>query len=129
MPIEAKLSQDCVGIVLDCSGVVTGEELVDVNASAAACASCRYQLWDFSKATRVVASADAVHRLAIQDSSIPEWSALEKIAVVGTSESVGDLTRIYELYSTAWVGRRRDYLVRHFAALDQALRWLEGDSN
>ena len=125
MPIEAQVSQDRFGIVLNGSGVVTGEDLVDVNPTAAACASCRYQLWDFSNATRVVASADAVHRLAIQDSTIPEWSALEKIAVVGIAESVADLTRIYDLYSTAWVGRRRDYRVRQFNALDEALQWLE----
>jgi hypothetical protein len=124
MPVTAVFAEDHEGVVVTCNGIVTGDELVDANARVAACASCRYQLWDFTATTRVVAGAEAIHRLAIQDSAIPEWAALEKIAVIGRDESVEELTKFYELYSSAWVGRRRDYAVRQFSIREQALAWL-----
>jgi hypothetical protein len=125
MSISTDLTRDRLGFIIECFGLVSGEELVDANAKVAACVNCRYQLWDFSKVTRVSVSADAVHRLALQDSQIPEWSALEKIAVVGTAESVAELTRIYELYSTAWIGRCREYQVCQFKSRREAEEWLE----
>lgn len=125
MSISTDLTRDRLGVIIECFGLVSGEELVDANAKVAACVNCRYQLWDFSNVARVSVNAEAIHRLALQDSEIPEWSALEKIAVVGNAESVEELTRIYELYSTAWVGRRREYLVRQFKSRRAAEQWLE----
>jgi len=124
VPINTHLTSDRFGIVLECTGMVDGDELVEANATVSACASCRYQLWLFAEGAHVVADAEAVHRLAIQDSNIPSWSSLEKIAVVGQHRSVLDLTRIYELYSKAWVGRHRDFEVRHFMELASARDWL-----
>lgn len=124
MPVHTDLTSDRLGVFVTCSGLVTGEDLVDANANVVSCVNCRYQLWDFSAVSRIMVSADAIHRLALQDADIPEWSALEKIAVVGADESVEELTRIYELYSSAWVGRRRAYEVRRFSTREAAERWL-----
>ena len=124
MPVQTDLTSDRLGVIVTCSGLVTGEDLVEANAQVGACVNCQYQLWDFSAISQVQVSADAIHRLALQDADIPEWSSLEKIAVVGADESVEELTRVYELYSAAWIGRRRRYEVRQFSTRKAAERWL-----
>lgn len=129
MPVQTDLTSDRLGALVTCSGLVTGEDLVEANALVVACVNCHYQLWDFSAISQVQVSADAIHRLALQDSDIPEWSSLEKIAVVGADESVEELTRVYELYSAAWIGRRRPYEVRQFSTRKAAELWLESPLN
>ena len=124
MPVQTDLTSDRLGVIVTCSGLVTGKDLVEANAQVVACVNCQYQLWDFSAISEVQVSADAIHRLALQDSDIPEWSSLEKIAVVGADDSVDELTRVYELYSSAWIGRRRAYEVRQFSTRKAAEAWL-----
>jgi hypothetical protein len=125
MPVQTDLTSDRLGVIVTCSGLVTGKDLVEANAQVVACVNCQYQLWDFSAISQVQVSADAIHRLALQDSDIPEWSSLEKIAVVGADDSVDELTRVYELYSSALIGRRRAYEVRRFRTRKAAELWLE----
>lgn len=113
--------------VVRCDGVVTGRELIEVNDLISTEPHQRYQLWDFTDADYIAISFDEIHKLAIQDSSIPDESGLQAILVVGTHRSLRNLVETFDRFSSKWVGRRGMFQVVLLETVKDARAWLEAN--
>ncbi len=105
------------------SGMVTGAELVAINADAAVQLDCRFQLWEFIDIESISVSPDEMHTLARQDWTCSLNSQLEKVALVGKAADLKPILDFYELYSKHWVGRPNDFLSEQFDTPAEALAW------
>lgn len=114
----------CGGVVVRCDGNVTGRELIEVNDLVSTEQAYRYQLWDFSDADSIEVSFEEIHKLAIQDSSIPRDCDLQAVLIVGTQTGLANLADTYETFSLKWVGRQRHYRTEMLTSLPEAREWL-----
>ena len=125
MPVTIQYQDDPTGVVLLYTGIVTGDDIMRANDEIADCEECTYQLSDFSGATGVKVSPAEMHRIAIQDCSIPSHYKLEKAAMVGNKDKYARLVDLYYLFAEVWVGKQRQYETRTFDTVEEARQWLE----
>ena len=84
MPVEIQFRSNPEGIVFVYSGTVTGQDIISVNEEIKDREECVYQLSDFRAIDGVKMSPKELHKIAIQDCSVPFHFKLEKMAIVGT---------------------------------------------
>jgi hypothetical protein len=124
MPVEVQIKTNPDGIVFVYSGTVTGQEIIDVNEEVKDLADCVYQLSDFRAIDGVRMSPKEMHKIAIQDCSIPLHYKLEKMAIVGNQQRYARLTDMYYTFAEIWVGKQRQYETRVFETIEEANEWL-----
>ena len=105
MPLHIRYESNPFGVVVTCTGIITGEEIIKANVEVSKCKKCVYQLMGFTEAKTINISLEEMHKIAIQDSTINEYYNLKKIALVGNMHSLKQVFELYELFSGKWVGR------------------------
>jgi len=124
MPVDIQYQSDPVGVVLVYSGDVTGKDIIGVNDKIAECQDCTYQLSDFTAVTHLKISVKEMHRIAIQDCSIPPHYKLMKSALVGNMARYSTLTDLYYMFLEIWVGKQRKYKTKSFDNVEHARQWI-----
>ena len=70
MPHQVSTESNARGVIISLSGVVSGTELLALNGrltSEESFSQCRYQIWDFSKATLLDVTIEQLRSLSMQD--------------------------------------------------------------
>ncbi|KPK54110.1 MAG: hypothetical protein AMS22_06395 [Thiotrichales bacterium SG8_50] len=124
MPVEVQFKENPAGVLLIYTETVTGNDIMRANEQIADCEECTYQLSDFSGVTSVKVSPAEMHRIAIQDCSIPSHYKLEKAAMVGNKDKYARLIDLYYLFAEVWVGKQRQYETRTFSTIEEARQWI-----
>lgn len=124
MTTELQYQDNPAGVTMVFYGDVTGKELIDANNRIADCKECTYQLTDFTGMKKLDISMEELHRVAIQDCTVPPDSKLKKLAIVGDTKRYARLIDLYYLFVNVWVGKSRNYETRTFNDLEDARKWL-----
>ncbi|MFV1997383.1 MAG: hypothetical protein ACC641_05160 [Acidiferrobacterales bacterium] len=124
MPVDIQYQTNPTGVVLVYSGDITGNDIINVNDEIAGCQDCVYQLSDFTAVAHLKISVKEMHRIAIQDCSIPPHYKLMKSALVGNMTRYAMLTDLYYLFLEVWVGKQCKYKTKSFDNVEQARQWI-----
>jgi hypothetical protein len=124
MPAEILYRKDPEGLVFIYTGDVIGADIIGVNDKIADQKDCTYQISDFSRANSIKISPKELHRIAIQDCSIPEQYKLEKMAIIGNKAKYARLVDLYYTFAEIWVGKQRQYETRTFDTIEEANEWI-----
>lgn len=124
MPVDVQYLTDPTGVILVYTGVITGKDIIDVNDKLADCRDCVYQLSDFTTIERLNISIKEMHRIAIQDCSIPPYYALTKMALVGNTSKYDRFIDLYYVFLEIWVGKHRKYQTKTFDDVGDARQWV-----
>ena len=124
MPAKFYLHENKVGIELQLTGNVTGQEMISINKEACKYLDCRFQIWNFLNANTVNISAAEMHQIAIHDNSVSAYMKTEKVALVGNKEVLEGVGEMYETFSNLWVGRPKQYVSRFFTSMKDANEWV-----
>lgn len=124
MSIKIKFENSSQGILLICSDIVTGDELIEANNKILSESNVVYQICDFSTAKDIRIDIEQMHKIAIQDNSYPADSKLSHMAFVGDTLKWKTLSESYEQMSKDWVGRRTKFVTAMFENLEEARNWI-----
>ncbi|MCG6976166.1 MAG: hypothetical protein LJE56_07105 [Acidiferrobacterales bacterium] len=124
MPFEIHQKTDPAGIVIVYTGIATGQDIIDANEKTMDCEACTYQLSDFTGIDGFKVSPKELHKIAIQDCSIPLHYKLEKMALVGNKQKYARLADLYYTFVEIWVGKQRQYETRTFDTIEEARQWI-----
>ena len=127
MPIKLSYTKDG-GILAVGSGILTGQEVKDVNAEVyktpQMIKAIAYQLVDFSEVTKLEATASEVEDLARQDEEAARINPDMFIALVGKDDLIYGMSRMWEgLASSAPI----ETMV--FRKLGDAKKWIKEKLN
>ncbi len=128
MSVELIFEENDTGVLIMCTGHVSGGELIKANDILIPKQNVVYQIWDFSLAKEVQIEIEQIHRAAIQDDSFPESSSLTHIAFVGDTNKWGHIYETYEHMSKTWVGRHIKFSSAMFESMDEAREWINQDA-
>ena len=115
------------GVIVRCDGVVTGEELLEINARVSSIDGQRYQLWDFTDIDYFEIDFEQIHRLAIQDVAFTKDSNLQAVVFVGSFHRLCRLVDTYESFLSAWIGRSTDFVTHMLPTLSEARAWIQAN--
>ena len=124
MPVTIIYTDEPYGVIGVFTGNVTGEDIVAFNNEVAGCKECKYQLTDYRAANSIQVTPKELHKIAIQDASIPQDYEISKMAMVGDTEKYSDQIKTYFLFLDHWIGKRRDFESKAFSSMDEACEWL-----
>lgn len=124
MPVDIQYHSNPIGVVIVYSGVITGKDIIGVNEKIANCQDCIYQLSDFTEIESLSVSVKEMHRIAIQDCSIPPHYKLTNSALVGNTTRYAMLVDLYYLFVEVWVGKHRKYSTQTFNNIEDARLWI-----
>ena len=124
MTIKIDSEKNPSGVYVECSGVITGKDLIDINQVITGCSSYTYQLFDFTKITNLEITPEEMHIIVMQDDSLPLNTELSKAAIVGNQKTLKGLDEIYHIISGQWVGRRRPFESQTFKSVEDARDWI-----
>lgn len=124
MSIKIKFENSGKGVVYTCSGIVTGNELIDANNTIISNPNIIYQICDVSKAKDIRIDVEQMHAIAIQDNSYPPDSKLSCVVFIGDLSKWKTLYDSYEQMSKEWVGRRTNFTTTVFDNIKDARAWL-----
>lgn len=124
MPAEILYKNNPEGLVFIYTGDVIGTDIISVNDKIADQQDCTYQISDFSGADSIKITPKELHRIAIQDCSIPHHYKLEKMAMVGNTAKYARLVDLYYTFAEIWVGKQRRYETRAFDTMEEAKQWI-----
>ena len=128
MPYEVSTESNGFGVVISLSGIVSGPELVALNLrlnNEESFAQCRFQIWDFSKATRLDLSADEIRALAMQDIPASAINPTLNMAIVGEPDFFGNRDRIFLIFEEVWTAFRPKF----FTDLEAARNWASSEQH
>jgi hypothetical protein len=126
VPYEVGTESNGFGVIVSFSGVVSGPELLDLNlrlTNEESFAQCRYQVWDFSTATRLDISADEIRAIAMQDISGSAINPTLNIAIVGEAAFFANRDRIFLIFEEVWTAFRPKF----FTDFEVARKWASND--
>lgn len=124
MPVDIQYHSNPIGVVILYTGAITGIDIIGVNDKIADCQDCIYQLSDFTAVESLNISVKEMHRIAIQDCSIPPYYKLTKSALVGNTTKYAMLADLYYVFVEIWVGKRRKYRTKIFDNVKDARQWI-----
>lgn len=124
MPVNVEYKTNPTGVILLYSGFITGIDIINVNNEIADCRDCVYQLSDFTSIEQLDISIKEMHRIAIQDCSIPPYYSLTKMALAGSTSKYARFIDLYYLFLEIWVGKHRKYETKTFDNIDEARQWV-----
>ena len=84
------------GILITCSGTVTGADTIRVNAEITQDPHLRYQIWDYTQADDISMSIEEMHELAIQDKKYRSDAQMKRFALVGPAKIINEAFETYE---------------------------------
>jgi len=105
MPLEIKYIDNGLGALFSGSGVVTGQELTNINEfESEEYNKCKYWLYDFSETEIFDVSSEEIKTVASQDLSEAKEDPDIIGAVVAPKDLIYGLVRMWEIYSekTGW---------------------------
>ena len=126
MPYQISTESNPLGIVISFSGVASGEEILALNLrlnTEESFSQCHYQIWDFSKATRLDMTSEQLRMACMQDIVSSEKNPNQKIAVVGQPLFFGGRDRIFQIFEEVWTA----YKPKFFLDLETAREWASSD--
>jgi hypothetical protein len=127
MPHEVGTESNGLGVVVSFSGVVSGPEVLDLNArliSEESYSRCRYQVWDFSKASRLDLTIDDLRSISVQDITASAINPDVRIAIVGEPAFFANRDQIFQIFEEVWTSYRPKFftdseIAREWAASDR----------
>ena len=122
MPYEVSTESNGFGVVVSFSGVVSDPELLELNDrlnNEESFAQWRYQIWDFSKATRLDLTADEIRAIAMQDAPASAINPTLNIAIVGEHSFFGNREHIFLIFEEVWTAFRPKF----FTDFETARAW------
>lgn len=124
MAIELQYENDHTGVVVVCTGQVTGDEIMQTNDVINPDLELQYHIWDFSAVQNIKVSIKQIHRIAMQDNIIPMESRMTHAAFIGNLKLWKHLYDAYDRISRVWVGRRTRFATEVFETMEQARDWI-----
>ncbi|MFA5261003.1 MAG: hypothetical protein WC450_07245 [Candidatus Omnitrophota bacterium] len=122
MTIEKFFNETDGGLIVNGSGTITGQDIIDFNNalySGTDPTQIKYQLCDFTKVEKIEVSNDQIQTLAEQDRAGIEKHPHQLIAIVGEKKLVYGLARMWEAYTEPIKSQRGVFKTRM-----EARRWL-----
>ena len=126
MPHQISTESNALGVVISFSGVVSSAEILALNArliSEESFSRCRYQVWDFSKATRLDITIEQLRSVSMQDTAASEKNPNLKVAIVGQSSFFEGRDRFFQIYEEVWT----TYKPKVFSDVETAREWALSD--
>ena len=122
MPYQVTTESNARGVIISLSGVVSGTELLALNGrltSEESFSQCRYQIWDFSKATLLDVTIEQLRSLSMQDAEASAENPNVKIAIVGQQAFFSGKDRIFQIFEDVWT----TYKSKVFLDVETAREW------
>lgn len=122
MPHQVHTESNASGVVISFSGIVSGDEVVALNArliTEDSFSRCRYQVWDFSKTTRLDISTEDLRSISLQDIGASAINSSLKVAIVGEPRLFNNKDRIFAIFEEVWT----NYRPRFFPDFETAREW------
>jgi len=126
MPHEIATESNAEGVAITLSGVVSGTELVELNdrlASEESFSQCRYQIWDFSNATRLDIEIEDLRSISLRDIASSAINPRLKTAIVGQPSLFGGKDRIFLIFEEVWTS----YRPKFFTEVETAREWASSE--
>ena len=123
MSFEIAFENQGRGVVITWTGRVTGKEMLCANEAMYAQdpnSILKYQIWDYSNAESIEASADEMRDLAFQDYAVSSHNPDQMEATVVTPQLWADTDHLYENYSKIWTG----FKSKVFLSILDARKWV-----
>jgi len=124
MPHQVSTESNADGVVISFLGVVSGDELVDLNGrliSEESFSRVRYQIWDFSSATRLDLEIEELRSISLQDIAASAANPSLKVAIVGQPILFGGRDRIFQIFEEVWTTYRPEL----FLDVEAAREWVK----
>jgi len=126
MPHQVHTDSTGTGAVISFSDVVSGAEVLELNArlsSEESYSRCRYQVWDFSGATRLDLTVDDLRNISVQDITASAVNPNVRLAIVGKPEFFANRDRIFQIFEEVWTA----YRPKFFSDFETAREWASSD--
>lgn len=126
MSYQITTESNPAGVVIAFSGVVSGAEIITLNdqlASDESFSRCRYQVWDFSDATRLDITIDELRSVAFRDMDASAINPNLKIAIVGGQRLFRGRDEIFQTLEEVWTM----YKPKVFLDAETARKWASSD--
>ena len=126
MPYQVATESNGSGVIVSFSGVVSGPEVIDLNlrlTNEESFSQCRYQIWDFLKATRLDLSVDDLRTISIQDIAGSAINPTLRMAIVGKPDFFANMDRIFLIFEEEWTA----YKPKFFEDLEAAREWISSE--
>lgn len=126
MPHQTSTESNPAGVVIAFTGVVSGDEIIALNdrlASEESYSRCHYQVWDFSKATRLDITIDELRGVSERDVAASAINPNVKIAIVGEEKLFRGRDRIFQTLEEVWT----IYRPKIFVDVEAAKKWAASD--
>lgn len=125
MPGTIHIEHGGTGVLLAMNGLVSGREIIDLNAQIYAAdpdKRLRYQIWDFTGARRMEVTPQELHIITTQDKEEAEKNANQLVALVGSPRQLNGVDVTYRIFSQAWIGG--GFQSDSFDNLGEARQWI-----
>jgi hypothetical protein len=112
------------GVVLSCSGVLTGQELIDANRSMVAEGNrgLRYAILDISAVEKIQVSPADVRATVEDDRRLAAMAAPGMLVAIAAPQDLGfGLARMWEVFA----GRETEWRISVFRSMDDANSWIK----
>lgn len=124
MAVTISFENEGRGVVLDHTGRITGEELLDAVRSMYAQDSdhrLRYQICDYSNAEALDITEAQLRSVAMLDKRAAAENPDQIVALVGKQDLFRGAEKRYAIYADVWAG----FDTRSFTSITKARAWIE----
>ena len=128
MHFEIEVEEQGRGVLVRCTGVVTGDGLAAANTEmygAVPDGEFEYQVWDLTGADSVAVSSEELRNLAMQDAAETSEQPGHLVAIVGDPDYLMGADELYTIYAEVW----SDVQSKSFKTVDEARVWIESNRN
>lgn len=126
MPGTTHFDDNGTGVILNMTGLVTGQEIIEINARIYAAdpdKKLRYQIWDFTESVRMEVSPRELDIITRQDRDEAMQNPHQLVALVGSPRQLNGVDISYQIFSQNWVGD--GFQSASFRTLKEAHQWIE----
>jgi hypothetical protein len=105
MPHKISYESNGLGVVLAFTGIIEADEINKLHIrlkSDESFLQWRYQIWDFSNATKLNISIDQIRRFAMQDAIAAHKNPHQKIALIPRESTHIGLDRAFHILEGVW---------------------------
>jgi len=125
MPGTIQFDDSDTGVILNMTGMVTGQEIIEINARIYADdpdKKLRYQIWDFTESVRMEVSPRELDIITRQDRDEAMQNPHQLVALVGSPRQLNGVDISYQIFSQNWVGE--GFQSASFRTLKEARQWI-----
>jgi hypothetical protein len=124
VPIEVSYEKQGAGVVVVCTGSISGAEIRETNASLYASperiAALRYQIWDLTGVTHLDVTNDDLREFAMQDMAAARTNPNMVNAIVGDPQLFRGYDKVFSVYTQTWSRLQTGI----FSTVDEARSWI-----